>query len=131
MREYGLEPDEGSTDADLADIEAAYFHRGGYFGVVEDEKGMLVGTYGLYPLKEEVAEIRKMYLLPAARGKGLGACLLESLLRLAREKGYKRLELETAGVLKEAIGLYTKKGFKPVCREEMSCRCDQVFALDL
>lgn len=131
LKEYGLEPAEGSTDADLADVEAAYSQRGGFFGVVEGENGELIGTYGLYPLKEGVAEIRKMYLLPAARGRGLGGFLLDSLLQLAAEKGFRRLELETAGVLKEAIGLYTKKGFTPVCREEMSCRCDQVFALDL
>lgn len=131
LKEYGLEPAEGSTDADLSDLEAAYTDRGGFFGVVETAEGAIVGTYGLYPLKEEVAEIRKMYLLPAARGKGLGGYLLDSLLKLAIEKGFRRLELETAVVLKEAIGLYTKKGFIPIYREEMSCRCDQVFALDL
>lgn len=131
LREYGLEPDEGSTDADLLEVEAAYGQRGGFFGVVENEAGTIVGTYGLYPRQEGVAEIRKMYLRPALRGRGLGNFLLDSLLLLAKEKGYTRLELETAGVLKEAMCLYTKKGFKPVCREEMSCRCDQVFALDL
>lgn len=131
LKEYGLKPAEGSTDADLADVEAAYAQRGGFFGVVEDGTGKLVGTYGLYPLKEGVAEVRKMYLRPEVRGRGLGVYLLDSLLKLAEEKGYSRLELETASVLKEAIGLYTKKGFKPVQREEMSCRCDQVFALDL
>jgi putative acetyltransferase len=131
LREYGLEPDENSTDADLIDVEAAYTQRGGFFGVVENEGGVISGTYGLYPLNEGVAEIRKMYLRPALRGRGLGSFLLDSLLKLAKEKAYIRVELETAGVLKEAIGLYTKKGFKPVQREEMSCRCDQVFALSL
>lgn len=131
LKEYGLEPAQGSTDADLNDLEAAYINRGGYFGVVEEADGALIGTYGLYPLKDGVAEIRKMYLRPAARGKGLGSHLLDKLLKIAAEKGFRRLELETAAVLKEAIGLYTKKGFTPVCREKMSCRCDQVFALDL
>jgi GNAT superfamily N-acetyltransferase len=131
LREYGLAPDENSTDADLTDVEAAYTQRGGFFGVVENKEGVVSGTYGLYPLPNGVAEIRKMYLRPALRGRGLGSFLLDSLLKLAKEKTYTRVELETAGVLKEAIGLYTKKGFKPVQREEMSCRCDQVFALSL
>ena len=131
LKEYELAPAEGSTDADLADVEASYVQRGGFFGLVEDREGKLLGTYGLYPLQGGVAEIRKMYLRPEVRGRGLGTYLLDSLLKLAEERGYRRLELETASVLKEAIGLYTKKGFKPLCREEMSCRCDQVFALDL
>ncbi|WP_017731308.1 GNAT family N-acetyltransferase [Nafulsella turpanensis] len=134
LQDYGLQPDEGSTDADIADVETSYNSRGGFFGVVEDKEETLVGTFGLYPLEEEsgrVAEVRKMYLLPSARGKGLGAFLLDELLRIAREKGFSRVELETAQVLKEAIKLYEKRGFRPVCRKEMSCRCDQAYALDL
>ena len=42
-----------------------------------------------------------------------------------------RIVLETAGVLKEAISLYQKYGFKEYDTENVSCRCDQSFYLDL
>lgn len=130
MQEYGLKAG-AQTFADLNDLEKSYFSGGGFFGVVFGVENELVGTFGLYPLSEGRAEIRKMYLKPQARGKGLGKYLLESLLSHAREKGFKQVELETAGVLKEAIGLYTRYGFKPLCRAEATCGCDQAFALDL
>jgi hypothetical protein len=45
--------------------------------------------------------------------------------------GGKRVELETASVLVEAIGLYTKAGFTQLPRSPDAQRCDKVFALDL
>ncbi len=131
LAEYGLLPDPGSTDADIRDIEASYFARGGTFRVAVDSSGAIVGCGGLYPLGESEAEIRKMYLVPAVRGRGLGRALLGDLVGFARARGYRRLVLETAGVLKEAIGLYRSVGFIETKRDHLSCRCDQGFALEL
>lgn len=131
MQEYGLQPAKGHAEEDLENLEQSYFSRGGFFGVITNEEGQLLGTFGLYPLSDTVAELRKMYLRPELRGKGLGRFMLENLLTLACEKGFKKLELETAGVLKEAISLYTKYGFRPQCREKISCGCDLAFELNL
>jgi putative acetyltransferase len=129
LREYGLAPDPLGTDADLADIEASYSKRGGVFRVIESADKRIVGCGGLFPVDSATVELRKMYLLAAARGRGLGKKLLAELLDEARRLGYKRVVLETNSVLIEAIGLYRKFGFRPVERGHLACRCDQAWEL--
>lgn len=131
LKEYGLEPDPGATDADLKDIEQSYFARGGMFFVLEDRDGSIIGAYGLYPLENRTCELRKMYLDKSHRGKGLGRFLLDSALAEARKLGFKRMTLETASVLKEAIALYKRYGFVVCEPEHMSARCDQTYFLEL
>jgi putative acetyltransferase len=131
LEEYGLQPDPGATDADLDDIERSYFARGGTFHVLEDEDGSIVGAYGLYPLADQTCELRKMYLHRDYRGKGLGRHLLEDALARARRSGFTKITLETASVLREAIRLYERYGFKPCEADHLSCRCDQAYALKL
>ncbi len=131
LKEYGLKPDPESTDADLKDIERSYFVRGGAFYVLEEETGSIVGAYGLYPIDELMCELRKMYLHKLFRGRGLGKLLLESALAEARRMGFKRVTLETASVLKEAISLYKTYGFVEYKADHLSRRCDQAFVLQL
>lgn len=128
--EYGLEPDSGSTDEDLESIDDHYWKKGGYFGVVE-EGSCIVATLGLYRIDGSTCELRKMYALPSQRGKGLGKSLMEFALTKAREMGFKRVVLETASPLKEAIGLYKRFGFREFKSEHMAPRCDQAMELQL
>ena len=131
LAQYGLQADPAGTDADLADFAGNYFSRGGDFAVLTDGAGQLVGTCGLYPLADGVVELRKMYLAPAFRGQGQGRRLLEWALARARALGFRRMTLETAQVLREAIALYERNGFKPDCAGLHSCRCDSGYARDL
>ena len=131
LKEYNLKPDPASTDADIEDIEYSYFGQGGTFYVLEEEDGSIIGAYGLYPVEKQTCELRKMYLHSAYRGKGLGKLLLESALSKARQMGFKRVVLETASVLREAIGLYKSYGFVEYRPEHLSSRCDQAYLLEL
>ena len=131
LKEYDLKPDPGATDIDLKDIEQSYFERGGAFYVLEEEDGAIIASYGLYLIDKQTCELRKMYLHNAHRGKGLGKLLLEDALAKARQIGFKRMTLETASVLKEAISLYKSYGFVEYKPEHMSSRCDQAFMLEL
>ena len=131
LAEYGLKGDPEGTDADLADIEANYLAPGGLFDVVEADDARIVGSVGLLPRGEGICELRKMYLAREARGRGLGKVLLERALERARALGFRRVELETAGTLVEAINLYTRYGFRPVESAHLAARCDRAFALDL
>lgn len=91
-----------------------------------------MGCGGLFPIDDREAEIRRMYLLPEARGVGIGRKLLEELISIAREQRFERVVLETASVLKEATSLYRKRGFVPVARRSTALRkCDQAYALEL
>ena len=130
LREYGLEPDCGGTDADLNDIEANYGGRGGLFEVLETLEGEIVGTVGLYPITTETVELRKMYFAKEIRNLGLGKQTLRRMIQRAEEFGFKRIYLETNTRLKEAIGLYRKFGFTET-DERHAARCDQAFILNL
>ena len=131
LKEYDLKPDPEATDIDLKNIEQSYFERGGAFYVLEEEDGAIIASYGLYLIDKQTCELRKMYLHSSYRGKGLGKLLLEDALAKARQIGFKKMTLETASVLKEAISLYKSYGFVEYEPEHMSSRCDQAFMLEL
>ena len=129
LEEYGLKT--GAVDFCLEDVNLHYFQKGGFFGVLLDENEQIVATAGLYNIDGKSAEIRKMYLYRAHRGKGLGQFMLASLIEKAKELGFERIELETAAVLKEAIGLYKKFGFQAYKAKHIAARCDQAYELIL
>jgi putative acetyltransferase len=131
LTEYGLKPDPASTDADIKNIRKSYFARGGAFYVLEDNDGSIIGAYGLYPIDRQTCELRKMYVHASRRGRGLGKLLLEDALSKAKRLGFKKMTLETASVLKEAISLYESYGFIQYKPEHMSARCDQAYLLEL
>lgn len=130
LREYGLTPEIDGTDSDLTNLEDFYINRGGVFEVFIAPDGQIVGSVGLYPIDEETIELRKMYLKPEARGSGLGRATLARMVEKSRELGYRRLYLETATVLREAVRLYEKFGFRPTC-EKHTPRCDAAYEYDL
>lgn len=131
LAEYGLAPDPASTDADLSDIQREYFKKGGSFEVLVDGDGHIVGTVGLYAISREVCEIRKMYLAVHVRGQGLGHRLLKHALTKAKSLQFSRVELETASVLKEAIALYERYGFRLFHPQHLSSRCNAAYCLDI
>ena len=130
--EFGLAPDHAGTDVDLSDVELHYLAPGGGFWVVEDGRGRIVGTCGLWldPDAPARCELRKMYLLPDWRGRGLGGQLLETALGHARKVGRTRVELETNRAMTAAIGLYESRGFREI-EGETCARCDRRFALEI
>jgi putative acetyltransferase len=75
----------------------------------------VVGGGGIYPtdgLPPDTCELVKMYLLPEARGLGLGRTLIEKCIETAAENGFKNIYLETMPELKQALNVYEKFGFK-------------------
>jgi putative acetyltransferase len=131
LAEYGLKSDPSGTDSDLQDIERSYLASGGMFDVLTDEAGQVVGSVGLLPLSGPVCELRKMYLAAPARGLGHGRRLLDHALSRARELGFARVVLETASVLREAVALYERYGFRRYTPEHLAARCDTAYFLDL
>ena len=130
LEEYGLQPYPEHTDADLWDLEGNYLKNKGSFYLLLDYHGEIVGSVGILRLNDTECELRKMYLKASKRGRGYGKLLLELGLQRARELGYRRVILETATVLKEAITLYRQYGFERFEAENPSRRCDQMYKLD-
>ena len=131
LNEYNLSSDPESTDLDLDDIEGFYTNKNGLFDVVVNPDGNIIASTGLFWVDETTCELRKMYLLKEYRGMGLGKFLLNHSIEAAKKLGYKKVVLETASVLKEAIGLYEKYGFTRYEPEHLSNRCDQTYYLSI
>ncbi|MEY3299138.1 MAG: hypothetical protein RLZZ597_2398 [Cyanobacteriota bacterium] len=127
LAEYGLTWEPQGSDRDALEVETHYWQTGGEFWVVEDGE-TLVGTAGYYPVKrgDQAVEIRKMYLLPQARGQGLGRYLLAQLEQAIQQRGFREIWVETASVLKEAVQLYETSGYLPAEGVETT-RCDRIY----
>lgn len=86
--------------------------RSAYF--VAEVAGEVLGGGGIFPtegLPADTVELVKLYLLPAARGRGVGKTLINQCLEAARAHGYARVYLETTEELTQAIPLYERLGF--------------------
>jgi len=86
---------------------------------VAEEGGKLLGGGGIFPspgLPGDTCELVKMYLLPEARGKGLGGLLIQKALDSAKEKGFTQVYLETMPELKAALQAYARFGFEYIDR---------------
>lgn len=98
-----------STDA----LFELFQEPGSVYYVIELENS-LAGGAGIFPsqgLPEGTCELVKMYLLPRARGKGIGKQLIEKCIEFAKTAGYKRIYLETMPELRKAIHVYEKSDF--------------------
>ena len=112
--DYGCTgPGYGPSDPEMEYLHAAYSQPGHAYFVWEDA-GVVLGGCGFGPhgpAEEAVCELRKLYLLPAARGCGAGEQLMLQALKKAREQGYQQCYLETVQAMSEATNLYEKHGF--------------------
>ncbi|MBI3138771.1 MAG: GNAT family N-acetyltransferase [Sphingobacteriales bacterium] len=81
---------------------------------IAEVNGKIVGGGGIYPTKglpDDTCELVKMYLLPEARGTGLGTQLITRCLEQARSNGFNKIYLETMNELKAALKVYARMGF--------------------
>ena len=82
--------------------------------VVVREDGRPVAGGGIRRLEPEVCEIKRMYVLPEARGRGHGRRVLEALEAAAVRLGYRWARLDTAQSMTTAMGLYESAGYRPI-----------------
>jgi putative acetyltransferase len=137
MPEFGASgPGFAIHDAEVDAMSAAYSRpRHAYF-VVEQE-GRVLGGGGIAPLAggdPSVCELRKMYFLKEARGRGVGEQLLRRCLAFAREAGYRLCYLETLTGMDQAQKLYERLGFGRIPQAMGSTGhfgCNRFYTLDL
>jgi putative acetyltransferase len=77
--------------------------------------GELLAVGALKHLDDEHAEVKSMHTAESARGRGIGRAMLAHLLAVARERGYRRVSLETGAMaaFEPARALYLSAGFEP------------------
>jgi GNAT superfamily N-acetyltransferase len=73
--------------------------------------GTAMGCIGLKPFKDATAEMKRLYVRPAHRGKGIGRELVMHIIQDAKEIGYHYLVLDTLPSMIEAQALYAQLGF--------------------
>lgn len=96
------EPGTPPSAADLAIVLLA-----------RDEGGALLGCGALRRIADGVGELKRMYVVPPARGRGVAKVLLAALEDDARSRGWTTLRLETGPRQPEAVALYTGAGYRP------------------
>ena len=97
---------------ELAHLESEYAPPTGAFLIARDNDGLL-GCIGLRRFDADTGEIKRLYVVPAARGRGVGRRLAEAAVDAGRKLGYRRLLLDTLPSMNPARSLYLSLGFKP------------------
>jgi GNAT superfamily N-acetyltransferase len=108
-----LYPEEGANHFRLEADEVSG-NRGVFLVAYLGEEPIACGA--IRRLSEEDAEIKRMYVVPATRGSGVGRRMLDELVSHGREFGAKRIVLETGKRQIEALALYKRAGFAPIPR---------------
>jgi putative acetyltransferase len=107
----GRYPEQGANHFRL-DAEEVSPGRGAFLVAYED--GHPVGCGAIRRRDAEVAEIKRMYVRPAARGRRIGGAILAALETEARALAVSRLVLEAGPRQPEALALYARAGFTPI-----------------
>jgi GNAT superfamily N-acetyltransferase len=101
-------------DQELADLPGDYAPPAGRLLLAEFD-AQLAGCVALHKLDSAVCEMKRLYLRPQFRGKGLGRLLAEKIIAEARQIGYERMRLDTVEpVMKDAVAMYRRFGFEEI-----------------
>jgi putative acetyltransferase len=84
------------------------------FVVVAYDQGKAIGCGAFREHAPEMIEIKRMYVVPSARKKGVASAILQELEKWATELSYKKMVLETGKRQPEAIQLYERNGYRHI-----------------
>jgi GNAT superfamily N-acetyltransferase len=104
-------PEDGANFFNLS-AEEVSDGRGAFFVAYRDD--CPIGCGAVRRTEPNVAEIKRMYVAPTARGLGVGRQILNALEAEARRLGARRLVLETGPRQPEALALYAHAGFTQI-----------------
>jgi GNAT superfamily N-acetyltransferase len=105
---------EGEADIGPTRVGSMFEPPDGVFLVVRDDDGRAVACGGVARFDATRAELKRMYVVPEARGQGLGRRVLVELEEAARRLGYAGVVLETGDRQPEALGLYASSGYERI-----------------
>jgi putative acetyltransferase len=103
---YGTDDHEPGTPPSAADIDL--------FLVATDPSGTAVGCGALRRLDRTTAEIKRMYVTPAARGTGVATAVLRALESAAVDRGWTTIKLETGPAQRDAMRFYEREGYREI-----------------
>jgi GNAT superfamily N-acetyltransferase len=101
-------------DKELAGLPGDYAPPEGRL-LLAEYQGQLAGCVALHKLEDDICEMKRLYLRPQFRGKGLGRVFAERIIAEARQIGYRRMRLDTVEpVMKDAVAMYRRSGFREI-----------------
>ena len=114
LKEFQLDiPGTAYYDPELDSLSDYYARDGRRYLICEDENGTVIGGCGYAEFgSNQTAEMQKLYLIPACRGKGISTILIKEIEASAKADGYHTLYLETHHNLMKAVQIYEKFGYK-------------------
>ena len=115
---------ESYVENTFTEIDLYYPPRGRLLLAREGRR--LIGIGFLKPIRDEICEIKRMYVLPDQRGKSLGKMILTRLIDEAKEIGYAKVLLEAACFSTAALSLYRAMGFTDTDRH-LEAETDEAF----
>ena len=89
-----------NASADIPDVLIAYVG------------GRPVGCAGLKKYSQTQAEIKRVWVQPDARGQHIASRMMDLVERKAKEQGFEQVILQTRLLMKEAVGMYLRRGYK-------------------
>ncbi|KAL2352683.1 acetyltransferase [Cryomyces antarcticus] len=102
-------------ETEMAAMPGKYAYPGGELLLARNLEGMAVGCVGLRPIAPAgCCEMKRLYIVPAGRGLGIGKALVKAVVEVAGSLGYREIRLDTLPSMVEAISLYTNAGFAPI-----------------
>jgi len=111
----GIDLSYQGFEEELAGMPGKYAGPSGALYLAKEPDGSSLGCVGLRPLGEDGAcEMKRLYVLPAGRGRGVGGALVECVLGTAQGIGYREMLLDTLPTMTGAIKLYRAAGFEQV-----------------
>lgn len=112
--DHGIRLDFQGVEEELRNLPGDYAPPRGEFLIAYARGGEPMGCIAVRPFEQRVCEIKRLFLAPAARGKGLGHRLCDAILMEARRLGYSRAVLDTGSFMGAAQRVYEQAGFRDI-----------------
>lgn len=109
----GLDLEFQGFAAEVAGLPGEYAPPGGVLLLLV-QAGQVLGCVAVRRFEGDTAELKRLYLRPAGRGRGRGRLLTEAAIAEARGLGYRKIRLDTLPSMRSAIALYESLGFHEI-----------------
>jgi putative acetyltransferase len=110
----GWEYKPDSRHKDITDIEQVYMKNGCFWCLKNDES--IIGTVAIKTLKDNIAELKRLYILPTFQGNGYGKLLMNTAVEFAKDRACKAIRLDCQRNKIAALNLYKVFGFVEIDR---------------